>query len=150
MAKTLLKLFQQLLKSEEVPSVVFNLTSTIRNNIFNYKETVDAIDSNDTDSYGTGINECECHNSPFIDSNHDHIVTGDLRIIQNQKLRQLLAKGPNFREPKTINWKKCREEITTGLSTCASNMIAKHKNLTVEHMNFWISRSVGTNYTSKS
>ena len=31
---------------------------------------------------------------------HGHIVTGDLRVIENKKLRNLICKGPNFREPR--------------------------------------------------
>ena len=87
------------LRTDEVPSVVYRLTKTIRNTIFNYKQTVADINTDDSDTFGTGLSSCSCENSPFVDANHGHIVTGDLRIIENSVLRKLLCKGPNYREP---------------------------------------------------
>lgn len=127
-----------ILQQDEVPSVVYSLNNTIRNKIFNYKDTVNSIDTNDSETYGTGITECDCHNSQFVNEHHGHIVTGDLRIISNPNLRKLLSKGPNYREPKSINWKKCRDGIAEGLSTCADKMISSQKNLTSENMTTWI------------
>ena len=98
------------LKTDEVPSVVYRLTKTIRNKIFNYKQTVADINTDDHDTFGTGLDSCQCQNSPYIDSNHGHIVTGDLRFVENSVLRKLLCKGPNYREPQSINLKYCREK----------------------------------------
>ena len=122
-------LLPQQLRNDDVPSIVYSLSSTIRNKIFNYKATVNDIDFSDSVSYGTGIIECDCKNSPFVDANHQHVVTGDLRIISNSPLRKLLTKGPNYREPKTINWRKCREKIDDGLNSCIAKMIASKKDL---------------------
>ena len=36
---------------------------------------------------------------------HGHIITGDLKTIENAKLRELVSKGPKYREPNKINWK---------------------------------------------
>ena len=98
------------LKTDEVPSVVYRLTKTIRNKIFNYKQTVADINTDDHDTFGTGLDSCQCENSPYIDSNHGHIVTGDLRFVENSVLRKLLCKGPNYREPRPINLKYCRKK----------------------------------------
>ena len=100
---------------ENLPSIVYSLEGTIRNKIFNYKQTVADIDTNDQSTYGTGLVSCECQSSEFCDPHHGHILTGDLRIIDNQKLRTLVARGPNFREAKTINWGHCKTEISSGL-----------------------------------
>ena len=37
-------------------------------------------------------------NFPFIYNLTGHVITGDLKII-------MFAKGPKYREPKSINWK---------------------------------------------
>ena len=76
-------------KDDEVPSIVFSLANTIRNKIFRYKETVNNINTTDTVIYETGINVCSCKNSNFINPHHGHISTGDLRIIENDKLRKI-------------------------------------------------------------
>ena len=110
------------LQSKEVPSVVYKLGKTIRNSIFNYRQTVNNIDVNDKETFGTGIKECDCQTSAFINNHHNHVITGDLRFITNDKLRSLLSHGPNYREPKTINWRKCRETIGEGLESCAAGL----------------------------
>ena len=110
------------LQLDDVPSVVYRLEDTIRNKIFNYKKTVSEIDINDTISYGSGLPSCNCHSSSFKDTHHNHIVTGDLRFIENNDLRRLLSKGPNYREPRSINWNKCLEIIKVGVSICSSSM----------------------------
>ena len=125
------------LQNDEVPSVVYSLGTTIRNKIFNYKETVNSIRTDDLESYGTGITSCDCHESEFVDGHHGHVVTGDLRIIQNDKLRKLISKGPNYREPKTINWKKCRDVIAEGVAQCLSKMASSRKNVTEADMLPW-------------
>ena len=83
------------------PMIVYKYDKTIRNNIFNYKETVK--------EYVQDCQlkmECNCSSSKFNDKDHGHVVTGDLNIIKNKKLRELFKKGPNYREKKAINWKK--------------------------------------------
>ena len=98
---------------------MYRLNNTIRNKIFNYKATVNEIDVNDKSTYGTGLATCQCQNSSFVNNNYGHIATGDLRFIENASLRKLFCKGPNYREPQMINWKKCREKISIGLDICA-------------------------------
>ena len=79
-------------QEDDPPSVVYSLTSTIRNKIFNYKETVDSINTEDFEIFGTNLLSCDCYNSPFVDANHGHILTGDLRFLENQKLSKLISK----------------------------------------------------------
>ena len=53
----------------------------------------------------------------FATKKQPYILTGDLRFLENQKLRKLISKGPNYREPRNINWNKCREVILNGLDS---------------------------------
>ena len=48
------------LQNDEVPSTVYKLTNTIRNKIFNYKETVNNINKDDNVSYGTYMQKVLC------------------------------------------------------------------------------------------
>ena len=45
--------------------------------------------------------------NPSFAMNHVamHVITGDLKVIKNAKLRELVAKGPKDRESNRINWK---------------------------------------------
>ena len=42
----------------------------------------------------------------ICDSHHKHVITRDLRIIENKTFRKPLTKGPNYREPRSINFGK--------------------------------------------
>ena len=42
---------------------------------------------------------------------HRHIVPGNLKIMENAKLRGLFSKGPKYREPNKINWKSTENMI---------------------------------------
>jgi len=125
--------FQQ----QESISVVYSLSNTIRNKLFNYKDTINSIDTNDVETHGTGIVRCDCQNSEYINEHHGHIITGDLRIIRNKKLRKLICKGPNYREPKTINLKKCRDGIALGLAEFVNKISSSCQNVRIEDMLPW-------------
>ena len=121
---------------DDSPSVVYSLSNTIRNKILNYKDTVSSIDINDLETFGTGLHTCDCSSSDFVDPNHGHVLTGDLRMIQNLPLRELIQKGPNYREPRPVNWKRCRDTIKSGLDNCSERMIAG-KDIPSEQMVPW-------------
>jgi hypothetical protein len=70
---------------------------------------------------------CNCAGSDFCDPHHGHIVSGDLRIIQNKKLRSLLCKGANYREPQRANWKKITNDIKQSLSLAVTKWAASEK-----------------------
>ena len=47
---------------------------------------------------------CTCSTSPFLYTPAEHVVTGDLNIVQNSHLKELLKKGPKYRQPQPFNW----------------------------------------------
>ena len=88
------------------------------------------------ETFGTGLHSCDCSSSEFVDQSHSHVLTGDLRIIENIHLRELIQKGPNYREPRPINWKRCRDTIKTGLDECSERMLSG-KDIQSEQMAPW-------------
>jgi len=72
-----------------------------------------------------------------MDQDHGHILTGDLRLVENQHLRKLISKGPNYREPRTIIWKKCREAVENGTDACINNLLAKNINIRGADLTPW-------------
>ena len=124
------------LLTEDPPSIVYSLSPTIRNKLFNYKETVESIDITDSLTYGAGFSECDCQYSDFADPDHGHIITGDLRFIENQNLRKLISKGPNYREPVSINWKRCKDSINNGIEAYIDSLLEK-VNINKEDIKNW-------------
>ena len=46
---------------------------------------------------------CSCYESPFRYDSMGYVVTGNLSIVENRKLRKLHSKGPSYRE-QNIKW----------------------------------------------
>ena len=80
-----------------------------QNKTFNYKSPLYNIDSNNTRTYGTGIISRNSTDSKCLNHHHGHILTKYFRTIQNKNLGKMRGKSSNYREPKTINWKKERK-----------------------------------------
>ena len=45
-----------------------------------------------------------------------HIMTGNLKIISDSRIRYIVSKGAKYRFPSRIDFKKCREEIASALN----------------------------------
>ena len=63
----------------------------------------------------------------YVYIHQKYIVTGDLRIIKNSKLRKLLSKGPNYRENKFINLTKCKNAVEFALIETMNNLTDKYQ-----------------------
>ena len=46
----------------------------------------------------------------------DHIITGNLKIIPDSGIGNIISKGPKYRFPSNIEFNKCREEIAAALN----------------------------------
>ena len=99
------------------PMVVYELTQSIHSKLFNYKKFVQSIDVDSFISDSTTL-PCTCHSSPFRDEHHDHIITGNLEIVADAKLRKLISKGPKYREPVHFSCNNAKTEILKGIDRC--------------------------------
>ena len=127
-------------KTEQI-STVYILTKTIQSKIFNHKEFIKTLDTNDILDNMNNL-PCNCTTSPFTDPNHGHIVTGHIHIAQNNKLRKLLCKGPKYREPVSINFSNCKTEIKNSLTEFSSDW-CNNKGVPVKYFTHWISIVMG-------
>ena len=55
-------------------------------------------------------------NSKFCYEPAGHIITGNLKIISDSKIRSIISKVPKYRLPFQIDFNKCREEIAVALN----------------------------------
>ena len=70
---------------------------------------------------------------------YNHIIKGNLNIVNNEKLRQLISKGPKDREPKQICFEEAREEIQTGINQLTER-ISNDKDIHKNHFSEWKSQ----------
>ena len=82
-------------KYHKPPMVSFSYTNTISGRIFNQKSVLEDLDFD----VGTEDMCCDCPTMyAYCYEPAGHVVTGDLTIIRNAKLRALVVKGPSYRE----------------------------------------------------
>jgi hypothetical protein len=81
------------IEDKEPPIISYKYTKTIGKTIFNFRKVAQEHEVDEASHQG-----CSCIHSSFLYKPLGHVITGDLRIITNKKLRELISKGPNFRE----------------------------------------------------
>ena len=110
---------KQFNKTEQI-STVYTLTKTIRSKIFNQKELIKTLD---TKNILDNINNLRynCTTSSFTGPNDGHIFTGDIGIVQNNKLRKLLCKCSKYREPVSIDFSNSKTEVKNSLTKLSSH-----------------------------
>ena len=98
------------LRDKEPPIVSHEYTSTVASKIFNFAP---ALSDLNVSEYLSNPQTYQCKESKFCYEPHGHVITGHLRVIEKAKLRELLTKGPKYREPNRVNWKAtmCLESI---------------------------------------
>ena len=87
---------------KESPCISYSpYTRSVASNIFKYKASLHQLDYQ-------GLSQdpppCNCSDSQILYAQCGHIVTGDLSIVRNIKMRDLLRKGPKYREPVSYSW----------------------------------------------
>ena len=99
---------------EDIPMVTYKLMDPIRSKLFNHKTFVNSLNIDEFLLNKESL-PCHCEHSSFKDPNYGHIITGDLRFVQNNKLRKLICKGPKYREPEPVCWIKAKSSLVNGL-----------------------------------
>ena len=108
------------------PTVVFSLDSAVGSKLFNFNKFVSSLDVDDFIKDPSKL-PCNCGTSSFSNSHHGHIISGDLRLITNNKLRKLFTKGPKYRERKMIDWNNMETALLQSVRECAEIWCKKFK-----------------------
>ena len=90
-------------KEKRPPIILYTYTKTIASKIFNFSSTLSDLDYH---QFHNNLSQCECNTSSHLYQPYGHVITGDLSIIPNSKLRDLIAKGPKYREACKVDWDK--------------------------------------------
>ena len=101
------------------PNVSFSYSKSIRSSIVNYRQTISDPDHNNV--------VCHCHeyDSKFVDTTHGHIITGDMCIVENKNLQDLLNRGLGYHEQKAPSKSKARDAFISGVDTYITKTSAR-------------------------
>ena len=64
------------------------------------------------------------------------IITGNLKIIPDSRIRNIVSKGPKYRFPSQIDFNRCREEIPSALNDFG-NRWCKRESVECNAMKEW-------------
>ena len=112
-------------KGFQTPTVVYTMREAIGSKIFNFNNFSTSLDVKSFLKDPT-ILPCSCENSRYKDSYHNHIITGDLRIVDDIGLRKLLSRGPKYREAKQLDFESAKKEIVKGVENCIKAYCESH------------------------
>ena len=126
-------------QNKESPCVSYSYTRSVASKIFNYKRSLQQVNF-----YSLSQNPltCTCSGSEFLYAPCGHVVTGDLNIVQNEQLRDLLRKGPKFREPVSFSWHQNFDIIMDACEVFARQW-AKKEDVELDTLSEWIKSSIG-------
>ena len=103
-------------KDVREPCISYKYTNPIRSDVLNYRQALTE------EEMHPSICNCNSYDNTFIDSHHSHVFTGNLAIVKNNSLRNLLRKGLNFREPQPPNKNKAFQSIISSLDSYIYSM----------------------------
>ena len=66
-----------------------------------------------------------------------HIVTGNLKIITDSRIRSVISKGPKYRFAVHIDFHKCRETIDSALNDYCTRWYKREKLAESNALNNW-------------
>jgi hypothetical protein len=70
---------------------------------------------------------CNCSHTTFNNPQFNHIVSGNLNIIENEDLRDLMRKGTKFRESPNPNFEKIFDQIVEALNDYVDKWSVKER-----------------------
>ena len=80
---------------------------------------------------------CSCCDSKILYAPCGHIVTGDLNIVRNQKLRDILRNGKKYRGPVSFSW-HLNFKIVMDASEEYARRWAKKEDVEVDTLSEWV------------
>ena len=125
-------------QNKESPCISCSYTRLFASKFFNDKRSLQQIDFN---SFSQNPLPCTCPGSEFLYAPCGHVLTGYLSIVQNDKLRDLLCKGPKVREPVSSSWHQNFDIIMDACEAYARQW-AKKEDVELDTLSKWI-KSIG-------
>ena len=111
--------------TNKIPPIIgYRFNKSIAGKLFNYKQT---LDEESIQEYDNGNLDCDCQDSRFKDRDHGHVITGDLEIVGDDHLREIIKKGPKYRLPRAINWAEDRRIIVDFLGDFMKKWVNKER-----------------------
>ena len=98
-------------QNSEPPIISYKYNKPIRNTVINFNKLV-----SDLDIHANTPETWDCKVSKLMYLAAGHIMTGNLKIISDSRIRYIISKGQKYRFPSRTDFKKFRKEIASTLN----------------------------------
>ena len=113
------------MKLKKNQRLIFKYPKNIGSKILNYNIV---LRNTGTLIYNDILNmNCNCSDSPFKHDVFNHVIMGNLDIVKEEDLRQLLGHGTKFREILILNFNKIKNNLKTNLETFCGSWLKSFK-----------------------
>ena len=113
------------IRGKDIFKKVFKYGKTIGSRILNYNKVLKEVQGM---AYDEMVDmECDCGSSVLSDAHHGHIMTGNLEIIRDEKLRELCSHGTKFREIPRLNHRIVKDKFKANVEELVSKLASKYK-----------------------
>ena len=85
--------------NSETPIICYKYNKPIRSTIFNFNKIVNDLDIDSN----TPVSR-DCKNSNYLYPSAGHVITGNLNVIPDARVRNIISKGPKYRFPSNIDF----------------------------------------------
>ena len=109
---------QNYFNNSETSIICYKYNKPIRSTIFNFNKIVNDIDINSNTPASW-----DCQNSNYL-----YPSAGNLNVIPDARVRNIISKSPKYRFPSNIDFSKCRREIPASLNDL-SNRWCRRENV---------------------
>ena len=113
------------IRKKNVFKQVFSYNKTIGSKILNYNKVLKEVQDLTYDDIASM--ECECSSSRLSDAHHGHVMTGNLDIIRDDKLKQLCSYGTKFREVPSLRRDDVKRKFRESVDELILKLVRKHK-----------------------
>ena len=117
------------------PMFMYKLNRPLCTIVYNYNRFLKSLDLNKLQEIHNS--SCHCEEYPnFIYKPVNHVITGDMNIIQDPKLRNVLKMGPKIRANGSFNKKKIYDSLCKSFDDYISRVSTKN-DFPVSHFTSW-------------
>ena len=113
--------------------ISYQYTNAVASELSNFSSTLSNLDIT---NYLSNPQHCQCNTSKFCYEPHGHVITGDLMLMENVKLRELVAKEQKYREPNKINWKLTKTMILDSIDPYSEKW-SKREQVDLKYLSEW-------------
>ena len=104
--------------------IFYKFNIPIGRKVLNYNTFLKQLSKDDINSILS--KKCTCSSSPYNYLPHAHVITGNLNIVTNSKLRKLMSFGAKFREPVCTEPSKLKEILFAHVESFVSQKSTKY------------------------